>query len=59
MVLLSGKHEKSRPITSDFSIVYAIYYQIVTIIYFPMQKFSKIFCNISGVEIVPVIVDRE
>jgi len=37
VVLLSSKHEKSRPITSDFSIVYAIYHQMVTIIYLPMH----------------------
>ncbi len=58
MVLLSGKHEKSRPITSDFSIVYAIYYQIVTIIYFPMQKREKMVARMSGVVMVPVISPR-
>lgn len=58
MVLLSGKHEKSRPITSDFSIVYAIYYQIVTIIYLPMQKWVKMEVRrVVGV-MAPVTVPR-
>ena len=55
MVLLSSRHKKSRPIKSDFSIVSAIYHQMVTIIYLPMQKFEKMFERISGVVIAPVI----
>lgn len=58
MFLLSSKHEKSRPITSDFSIVYAIYHQMVTIIYLPMQKRLKIVERISGVVMSPVISPR-
>ena len=58
MVLLSSKHEKSRSLSGDFSIVYAIYHQMVTIIYFPMQKFLKIEWRRSVVVMVPVMVPR-
>lgn len=58
MVLLSSRHKKSRPIKSDFSIVSAIYHQMVTIIYLPMQKREKMVARMSGVVMVPVISPR-
>ncbi len=57
-VILRYEDEKSRPITSDFSIFYTKWHQLSPIGHFPMQKREKMVARMSGVVMAPVMEER-